>query len=221
MAEGSQVQDQETAREVSRQVQVTPKLVLAIVGPYVLEKILAQVVAVLPLSLFLFLFQLLALRKEVTDALTITAGLFAVILGLMFFMDGLRLGLMPLGENIGSTLPAKASLKLVLGFAFVAGVMATFAEPAICTLKAAGANVQPEQAPLLFEMLNRSSGLLVSSVAVGVGIATVLGIYRFVRKWSLRVFLFPTLAVTLLLTVVAAPNPSTQTIVALAWIPAR
>jgi len=31
----------------------------------------------------------------------------SVILGLMFFMEGLKVGLIPFGETIGTTLPAK------------------------------------------------------------------------------------------------------------------
>ena len=124
------MEDQGTAQAIIREVKVTPRLVFAILGPYVYEKARAQISAVLPITLFLFLFQLIALRQEITDSLTITFGLFSVILGLMFFMEGLRAGLMPLGENIGATLPAKAVLPLVLGVAFILGVGATLAEPA-------------------------------------------------------------------------------------------
>jgi len=202
---------------VSRAVRITPSLVLATLGPYVGERVQAQLFAVLPVSFFLFLFQLVILQQGVADSLQISAGLLSVILGLMFFMEGLRLGLMPLAGNIGATLPAKAGLSLVLCFAFVIGVAATLAEPAIATLQAAGVNVRPGETPLLFEMLNRSTALLVGSVGVGVGIATVLGVYRFVRRWSLRVLLFPSLALSLLLTLVAAVNPATQSVISLAW----
>ena len=217
MTDSSQMRAGEVAVGVRREIKVTPALVFAILGPYIYERALAQVSAVLPISLFLFVFQLLVLQQGVVNSVSIAIGLTCVILGLMFFMDGVRLGLMPLGENIGATLPAKAALKAVLGFAFILGVGVTFAEPAISILKTAGSNVRPEDAPLLFEMLNRSSGLLVASVAVGVGIATVLGVYRFVRNWSLRVLLFPTLFVTLCLTLAAALNPATRAVISLAW----
>ena len=197
-------------QEVVREVAITPKLVLVILGPYFLQRVWAQVTAVLPISLFLFVFQVLVLRQPVSGGLAIAAGLTAVVLGLMFFMEGLKLGLMPLGESIGATMPAKATISLVLGFAFVLGVGATFAEPAISTLKAAGANVKPQDAPLLYEMLNRSSHLLVGSVGFGVGIATVLGVYRFVRQWRLRTLLLPSLFLPLTLTVIAAANEETR-----------
>ena len=97
------------------------------------------------------------------------------------------------------------------------GLAATFAEPAISTLKTAGSNVKPQDAVLLYEMLNRSSGILVTSVGIGVGIATILGIYRFVANWSLKVLLLPTLAITLPLTLLAEANPATRGIISLAW----
>jgi hypothetical protein len=211
MAEGTD------APQVQYEVKVTPKLVWVILAPYLYARIMEQVQAVLPISAFLFLFQLIVLRQGIANAISITVGLVIVILGLMFFMDGLRLGLMPLGENIGSTLPAKAAMWLVLAFAFVIGIIATFAEPAIGTLKAAGSNIRPADAPLLFEMLNASSLILVFAVGTGVGIATVFGVYRFVRGWSLKVLLFPTLAITLIVTVIAQLNPDTAAVVSLAW----
>ncbi len=204
-------------QEVVREVAITPKLVLVILGPYFVQRVWAQVTAVLPISLFLFVFQVIVLHQPVSGGLAIAAGLTAVVLGLMFFMEGLKLGLMPLGESIGATMPAKATISLVLGFAFVLGVGATFAEPAISTLKAAGANVKPQDAPLLYEMLNRSSHLLVGSVGFGVGIATVLGVYRFVRHWRLRTLLLPSLFLPLTLTVIAAANEETRQIISLAW----
>lgn len=203
--------------EVVRKVDITPRLVYAILGPYFAGKIVDQVRSVLPISAFLFLFQLLVIRRGVTDSIEITMGLTAVVLGLMFFMEGLRLGLMPLGTVIGSTLPAKAGLRLILGFAFVVGIGATYAEPAISTLKAAGGNVQPGESALLYQMLNGSSALLVASVGIGVGIATALGVLRFVRQWSLKLLLLPTLATALTLTILAELNADTRDITALAW----
>ncbi len=205
------------APEVTFRVKITPRLVLAILWPYVSGKFKEQIQAVMPISAFLFLFQLVVLRRGVGDSLAIVAGLTLVMLGLMFFMEGLKLGLMPLGQMIGATLPLKARMSVILGFCFVVGVMATLAEPAIGALKGAGANIKPEDAPLLYELLNRSTPLLVASVGAGVGIATVLGVFRFVKNWSLKVLILPALALALPLTLFAALNDATREVVALAW----
>lgn len=206
--------------DVQYKVHITPKLVASVLGPYMWDKIAEQLTAVLPISLFLVIFQLTVLQSGIAQAVSIGVGLGLVILGLMFFMDGLRLGLMPLGDTIGVTLPRKAAMWLILSFAFVLGIAATYAEPAIATLKAAGASVDPSDernARLLFQMLNQSSGILVLAVGVGVGLATVQGIYRFVKGWSLKVFLYPALAICSALTIIAYLNPNTRGVISLAW----
>ena len=106
-----------------------------LMGPYVGIRLVDQVKAVVPLAVYLFLFQLLILRQGVNDQWIISAGLIAVILGLMIFMEGLKLGLMPFGEIIGNTLPKKSKLGVVLLIAFLLGIGVTFAEPAIGALQ--------------------------------------------------------------------------------------
>ena len=91
--------------EITYRIDITPKLVYSILAPFIWTKFREQLNAVLPISAFLFIFQLAVLRQGIDDAIAITLGLVVVILGLMFFMEGLRLGLMPLGEIIGATLP--------------------------------------------------------------------------------------------------------------------
>ena len=73
--------------------------------PYVSVRFMDQFKAVVPLGVYLALFQILFLQQVVEDSWVITGGLFAVIVGLMLFMEGLKLGLMPFGTVIGSTLP--------------------------------------------------------------------------------------------------------------------
>ena len=129
--------------------------------PYVSVRFMQQVKAVVPLALYLALFQILFLQHMVEDSWVITGGLFAVIAGLMFFMEGLVLGLMPFGTVIGSQLPRKSPLPLVLFITLLLGIGVTFAEPAIGALKAAGGNVVVEHAPYLYAMLNDWSDVLV------------------------------------------------------------
>ena len=75
---------------------------------------MASCANVVPLALYLALFQIIVLRQLVEDSWLVTGGLFAVIVGLMLFMEGLKLGLMPFGEVIGNNLPRRLSLPVVL-----------------------------------------------------------------------------------------------------------
>ena len=184
---------------------------------YTQGRFIDQLKAVTPIAVYLMLFQLIILNQPIKDALGITFGLFGVIVGLMLFMEGLMLGLMPFGETIGNLLPKKTTLPGVLTIAFLLGVGVTFAEPAIGALKTAGAIVSVEKAPYLYTLLNDWSGILVFVVGGGVGIAAVLGTLRFIHDWSLKPMIYAALTPGLLLTVYALTDPYLEAVLGLAW----
>lgn len=198
-------------------VKLTPGETYQLIHPYVSVRFMEQVRAVLPLGVYLLLFQILILRELEADYWIITAGLFAVIAGLMFFMEGLKLGLMPFGTIIGSTLPRNSPLPLVLFITLLLGIGVTFAEPAIGALKAAGENVSVEQAPYLYALLNEWSDTLVLVVGFSVGLAAVLGTLRFLYGWSLKPMIYASLAPVLTLTIYSAFDPEMEKIIGLAW----
>ncbi len=191
--------------------------ILKILQPYLSTRFIDQARAVVPLAIYLALFQYLVLKTPVMDASIIAGGLFAVMIGLMMFMEGLKLGLMPFGEIIGNTLPRKLPLAGVLFIAFLLGIGVTFAEPAIGALQVAGSIVDPKQAPYLFTLLNDRSGATVLLVGLGVGLAAVLGTVRFLRGWSLKPMIFLSVVPTLILSVIAFMDPELTKIVGLAW----
>ncbi len=188
-----------------------------VLRPYIAKKFTEQVKGVWFIVFYLFVFQLLVLDLPIVFALMIAVGLILVVSGLMFFMEGLRLGLMPLGEIIGSQLPVKAPMAVILLIALLLGIGATFAEPAIAVLKAAGSGVTPDKAPLLYSLLNDFSGALVLCVGVGVGFAVVLGILRFFYQWSLKVLVIPFIVVLSALTWWMNGNEILQPVLGLAW----
>jgi len=202
---------------VEYDIKITPKLVWAIVAPYVSAKFMEQLKALLPVSVFLFVFQLLVLRQGVVQAAAITAGLLSVVLGLMFFIEGIRLGVMPLGENIGATLPAKAGMAVILTVAFLLGTIATFAEPAVAALTVLGGGVKYEIAPMLWDFLNNRTTLILFLAAAGVGLGSINGIMRFVKNKSLKVMILPGLAICVVLTVIAAFDKNARDLIGVAW----
>lgn len=188
-----------------------------LVQPYVSVRLVEQVKAVVPLGLYLALFQILFLQQMVADSWVITGGLFAVIVGLMLFMEGLTVGLMPFGTLIGERLPRRSSLPLVLLVTLLLGIGVTFAEPAIGALRAAGQIVSVEQAPYLYAILNFWSEELVLVVGVSVGLAAVLGTLRFLLGWSLKPLIYLTLLPVLALSVLAATDAELSNVLGLAW----
>jgi hypothetical protein len=189
----------------------------AILLPYLREKFFEQVKSIWFIVFYLLFFQIVVLGFPIVHASTIAAGIAVVAIGLTFFMEGLRVGLMPLGETLGAVLPRNSSLPVILGFSFVLGLGATFAEPAIAVLRAAGAGVHPADAPLLYSLLNDFSDQLVASVGVGVGCAVLLGVLRFFYGWPLKYLIIPGVGSLLALTIVANLDPVLQPILGLAW----
>lgn len=203
--------------EQAQQIHVRATEAADLLKPYVTPRFMEQAKAVVPLAVYLALFQLLLLRQGVQRSWAVTAGLLGVMVGLMLFMEGLKLGLMPLGETIGNTLPARSPLPVVLGVCFLLGIGVTLAEPAIGALQEAGKIVKAENAPILALFLTTKASLLKAAVGMGVGLAAVLGTLRFVYGWSLKPIIYACTLLTLGLTVAAQFHPGMKQLVGLAW----
>ena len=210
-------QDGRLKAQEAAKFQFTAIEAVRLVQPYVSARFMEQVKAVVPLGIYLALFQILFLQQMVADSWIITGGLFAVIVGLMLFMEGLTIGLMPFGTLIGDRLPRKSSLPLVLLVTLLLGIGVTFAEPAIGALNAAGQIVSVERAPYLFAILNFWAGELVLVVGASVGLAAVLGTLRFLLGWSLKPLIYLSLLPVLVLSIIAATDEELRNVLGLAW----
>jgi hypothetical protein len=176
-----------------------------------------QLRAVVPLAAYLALFQIIVLQTPVVGPQGIFLGLGAVVVGLVLFMEGLRVGLMPFGEAIGHALPQRLPLRIVLAVAFVLGIGVTLAEPAIGALQMAGQAVDPKRAPVLYALLNGWAPALVGAVGLGVGTAATLGLLRFLLGWSLKPMIYVALTVALGLSLLCMQLPHLADVLSLAW----
>ncbi|OGS33816.1 MAG: hypothetical protein A2293_12155 [Elusimicrobia bacterium RIFOXYB2_FULL_49_7] len=206
-----------SAQQSTGKVKISFKQAVRLLIPYTKKRILEQVRAVTVIVLSLLGFQLLVLRIPIAQAGVIALGIGLVISGLAFYMEGLFLGIMPLGEANGIKLPQKTKLPTILIFSFILGIGVTLAEPAIGVLQAAGFSVKAWNAPLLFLFLNRLSSVLVIAVAIGVGLAVITGMIRFMYNLSLKPFLFVLCPLLLLVSTWAAFNPNLIYLTGVAW----
>ena len=72
-------------------------------------------------------------------------------------------------------------------------------------------------APLLFFLVNRGSAYLVWSVGVGVGLAVMCGMLRFLYGWSIKPFLIALSVCLLIISVFAYFNPNLVDVTGVAW----
>lgn len=205
------------AKPAPRQYKMSTKEAISMILRYIRKKIAEQIKAVASIIIYLLLFQTIVLGIDITQASVIAGGIALVILGLSFFMEGLLLGIMPMGEEIGIRMPQKTGFGTILIIAFILGVGATFAEPAIGVLKAAGSSVSAWQAPLLFLLLNKFSGHLVVAVGFGVGFALVLSMIRFMRGHSLKPYIYVLISLLLALSLYSYLDPNLRYLLGLAW----
>ncbi|MCC5843110.1 MAG: DUF1538 family protein [Verrucomicrobia bacterium] len=190
---------------------------LRMLGGYFRVRVLEQIRSISFILVYLLGFQILVLGTTPANALQLTLGIGMVVFGLMFFLEGLILGLMPLGEQVGVQLPQKAGVVLIALFGLLLGVGATFAEPAIASLRAAGLSVTPWDAPLLYWMLERAPGQLVAAIGGGVGVAVAFGMLRFYLGLPIKPFVYVLIPLLLLVSVYCALDENLVSILGLAW----
>ncbi|UEX79889.1 DUF1538 domain-containing protein [Sediminicurvatus halobius] len=131
----------------------------------------------LPIILVVGFFQFVVMREVPEGWLTMTLGLGVVVLGVALFLQGLELGIFPVGKNLSNEFARRGSLILLMAFGFCLGFAAVIAEPALIAV--AG------QAEVISE--GRVNGLVLRAlVATSVGAVTALGIVRIVLGHSLH-----------------------------------
>lgn len=206
-----------TTCQGDRQIRVTFSQALQILLPYSWHQVREQIITVAPVCAYLAVFQILVLQQALVQVGRIVGGVAMVIFGLVFFLEGVRVGLVPIGEAIGDTLPQRCRMGMVLLFAFCLGVLAAFGEPVIGSLQIAGAGVDSAKAPLLHLLLVKQPLILSLTTSLGVGIAVVIGTLRFLYGWSLKPLVLPLVALGIIGTVLAARDHNLATAIGLAW----
>lgn len=184
---------------------------------YAWIRIKEQIMSVAFIILYLVVFQTLILNVPLANSLSTAGGIALVVFGLAFFLEGLILGLMPLGERVGIKMPQRVGITIIAAFGLILGFGATLAEPAISALRTAGSSITAWDAPLLYMMLEPYSNWLILSVGVGAGIAVALGMFRFYYNWSIKPFIFIIIPVLLVLSIIAHYSDNLSTIIGLAW----
>ena len=133
-------------------------------------------------------FQISILQQPLPNVLQLLTGLLMVVLGLTFFINGLEIGLFPIGESLAHALARKGSLFWLIAFAFALGFGTTVAEPALIAVADEAAAVAAEAGVIggsEQEQTGYSLGLRLT-VALSVGCAIVLGVLRILKGWPIH-----------------------------------
>ena len=135
--------------------------------------------SVLPVMIVVVLLGLTIAPLHLGTMTRFVLGGILVIFGLTFFLLGVDIGILPIGERSGAALTAKRSLKLLLAAAFLIGFIVTVAEPDVQVLADQVRAIAP----------GVSKWGLILMIAVGVGFFVALGILRTVLSIPLNILL--------------------------------
>lgn len=144
-----------------------------------------------PIVLVITVFQVFVIRQPVEGITSLLFGGLLVVAGLTFFIFGLRIALFPIGEQIAHALAKKGSAFWLFTFAFVLGFGTTIAEPALMAVAAEAAEVAVGAGAIAASDKARENyalGLRLV-VALSVGVALMLGVFRILTNWSLPVMI--------------------------------
>ncbi|GGJ82271.1 hypothetical protein GCM10007063_00930 [Lentibacillus kapialis] len=132
--------------------------------------------SILPIALVITVLQFTIIWLPVEAFVQFLIGVLFVGIGLILFLLGVNVGLLPVGEMVGSALSKTKKLWVIVLFGFLLGLVVTFAEPDVRVLSSQIDDVSGGAIP---------QGTLIISVAIGVGIFVALAMFRIVFNISI------------------------------------
>lgn len=145
------------------------------------EKLKETIISVLPIVAVVLVLNF-TIAPLGSALISFVIGAVFLVIGLTLFLTGTDIGMVPIGEKLGSVIISKRNVPLMLSIGFIIGFAVTFAEPDV--------NVLASQVHSLNPSINQRT--LVFLIAVGLGIFVDIGLFRTIKriklKWVLYVF---------------------------------
>ncbi|NOR05815.1 MAG: DUF1538 domain-containing protein [Deltaproteobacteria bacterium] len=170
-----------------------------------LKKLRDAFTDLLPIILVIAFFQLVVLRQPLPQLGEVVLGALLVVTGLSLFIQGLEMGLFPVGEAMAHALARKGSAFWLLSFAFALGFSTTVAEPALIAVAGEAAKIA-SQANLIDpgeESLRGYALGLRLTVAFSVGLAILVGVLRIILGWPVYYLIISGYVIVMLMTMIA------------------
>ncbi len=142
----------------------------------------------LPIIVVIGFFQFAVLQQPIPNFGEIVIGIAFVVIGLTLFVQGLNMGLFPIGETMAYAFASKGNVFWLLCFAFSLGFGTTIAEPALIAVAQEAATVAANGGMIAdnAESLKSYAQGLRYTVAISVGIAIMIGVFRIVMGWPIQ-----------------------------------
>ena len=176
---------------------------------YVLRRLASNLLEsckdLLPIVLVITFFQIFVLDQTIPDLGVILLGTLSILIGLTFFISGLRLGLFPIGENLAHSFVNKGSLFWLLLFSFALGFGSTIAEPALLAVSQEAAIVASNGGIIetTESAINKYVVEIRVTIALAVGFSVMLGVLRILKGWPIHWLIIPGYFLVIIITFVS------------------
>ncbi|MFP3880284.1 MAG: DUF1538 domain-containing protein [Dehalococcoidia bacterium] len=136
---------------------------------HIKAKVLEVITAILPLVVAVVILQVAVIRMPGLVFLQFIIGAAMVIAGMILFLLGVEIGILPMGKALGAGVPRRGSIYWVIGIALLIGFAATVAEPDVLVLTGQVDEVSKGTI---------ASNVLVPVIAIGVGFFVATAMLR-------------------------------------------
>jgi hypothetical protein len=150
--------------------------------------------SLLPAIVLILIFQIFLIKMSLSEFITVITGLLFTILGFTLFIQGAKKGLLPLGENLGSSFIEKRAFFMILLFSFLLGLTLTIAEPDVRLVA-----FQISQ----IAILTISQTELIFVTSIGLGTFTFLAVLRSMVDFPIHYILIPGYGAAIILSLFA------------------
>ena len=134
----------------------------------------------LPIILVILFFQLAIIQAVPEGWVSTAIGLIIVGVGLAIFLQGLEIGIFPVGEGLARDFAKSGKNVWIMVFAFLIGFGTTIAEPALAVIADKAASISSGRI---------DATILRLVVAGSVGFAILLGVYRIIKGHPIHYYI--------------------------------
>ena len=161
-----------------------------------LAKIKETVISVVPIMVIVLILHLTVFPLPTMVLIDFFIGGVLLILGMSIFLLGADIGMIPVGQKVGSSLTKKRNLPLMLAIGFAVGFVLTIAEPDVQVLATQVTNVDPSIPRMPLVMM----------ISVGVGLFVALALARIVLQFPMKWLFVVSFAIIFTLAAFASPE---------------
>ncbi len=149
--------------------------------------------AIAPLVVVVFVLQITFVRSPAVIFVQFLIGAILVIAGMMFFLLGIEVGILPAGKTVGAGLIEKRSLWLIVAITFLIGFSTTIAEPDVLVLSSQAESITGGSV---------KAGSLVYVIAIGLAIFVTMAMMRIILGIRLAYLLMVSYFIVIVLSLV-------------------